>query len=25
MGKGTERLENIFTPSTDEINQGFTI
>ena len=25
MGKGTQRLEKIFTPTTDEINQGFTI
>ena len=25
MGKGTKRLENIFTPTVDEINQGFTI
>ena len=25
MGKGTKRLENIFDPTVDEINQGFTI
>ena len=25
MGKGTQRLENIFDPSVDEVNQGFTI
>jgi hypothetical protein len=25
MGKGTKRLENIFIPTTDEINQGYTI
>jgi hypothetical protein len=25
VGKGTKRLENIFTPTVDEINQGFTI
>ena len=25
MGKGTKRLEKIFIPTTDEVNQGYTI